>query len=180
MSRKKTWSTTAQVSGSCWVLSQPPNTAPHNVHTYGSAQRHNESPSKSSHSSIPQLSLISFSADEGTDCSGAHHEMADGVVCFQSELFHNFQSAVAEVESLSCCLSEQLVKSLLSESTPPLVEQHSQWVSSGGKLKSNCLRQSVFDGGWNEVNDHYVRFQWGGCVQASTMGWRYLWLGNRY
>lgn len=40
--------------------------------------------------------------------------MADGVVCFQSELFHNFQSAVAEVESLSCCLSEQLVKSLLS------------------------------------------------------------------
>lgn len=40
--------------------------------------------------------------------------MADGVVCFQSELFHNFQSAVAEAESLSCRSSEQLVKRLPS------------------------------------------------------------------
>lgn len=103
-----------KTSASCLVSSQPHNTVPHNVHTYSSAQRHNKSPSKSSHSSILQLSLISFSADEGTDCSRACREMADGVVCFQSELFHNFQSAVAEVESLSCRLSEQLVKCLLS------------------------------------------------------------------
>lgn len=110
---QKTWSTIAQVSASCRVSSQPHNTVPRRVHTYSSPKHHNKSPSKSSHSSFLQLSLISFSADEGTDCSRPHHEMADGV-CFQSELFHNFQSAVTEVESLSCCLSEQLVKGLLS------------------------------------------------------------------
>lgn len=110
---QKTRSTIAQVSASCRVPSQPHNTVPHRVHTYSSPKHHNKSPSKSSHSSFLQLSLISFSADEGTDCSRPRHEMADGV-CFQSELFHNFQSAVTEVESLSCCLSEQLVKCLLS------------------------------------------------------------------
>lgn len=104
----------AQVSASGRASTQPHNTVPRNVQTYSSAQRRNKSPSKSSHSSILQLSLISFAADEGTDCSRAHREMADGVVCFQSELFHNFQSVATEVESLSCRLSEQLVECLQS------------------------------------------------------------------
>lgn len=48
------------------------------------------------------------------------------------------------------------------------------------KLKSTCLLQSVSDGERNEVNDHFVRFQWEDCVQVSTSGWKCLWFGNRY
>lgn len=56
-----------------------------------------------------------------------------------------------------------------AESKPPLVEQCSQWVSSGGKLQSTCLLQSVFDGEQTEVNDHFVRFQWEDCAPKSRL-----------
>lgn len=68
----------------------------------GLPARPNKSASKSSHSSFLQLSLISLSADEGTDCSRARHEMEVACVSNQN-CFTIFTKArsLASVESLS-------------------------------------------------------------------------------
>lgn len=135
-------------------MSSPPHsTVPRNAHTYSSAAI-----SRRPNPSILQLSLISLSADEGTDCSPAHPETADAVACFQSESLHNSQSVATEVESLPRRLSEPLAKRS-AEPGP----QNLRWSSSVeefevvGKLKSTRWLQRVSKGECNEVNDRRVR-----------------------
>lgn len=56
-----------------------------------------------------------------------------------------------------------------AESTPPLVEQRSQWVSSGGRQKFTCLLQSIADVEWERDKYSFVGFQWEDCIQVSGM-----------